>query len=1105
LQGEIIVAPKAQTDFQKSLLKAVAGTILSYQFGPAASKFDGTVIEFVTAIFNKRRGTGSSEIEEIKQVCEKMTVNVSSELRHFFSIEAPNIEFDAAVHVLQDEMQAVGPRGFAAQGLDSEALAARLTLGDNKVAAFNEDTSSFYRILCSALAKQLCLHAREFQHISLELDKRHWQILHEMLTILKLHDEKLSAALREFEARFLSGTSRYCNKMQLLGLQNYDEVNYHYPLREAYVTLHLGTSNERLTGAEFLGHLGRGRTRAAFVRGEAGSGKSTLLRWLALNSEIHHVWGDVIRPDERWADSTSALIPIYVELQRTKGSIYDRLIGTLNRLQLPQIQGQKWLEHVLGNRVCLILLDGLDELVGESARDLVCAMDSFRQEYRNHFTILSGRFDLGAEKLLLHYGIPIYTLQELDLADRKALIERWYREAMLDVSLHRLLGMEDAVGIVEALGKKLLSHIETDPPLWGLTTNPFLCAATCFLYCKTRGLLEAKVNRLFQDLTDTLLYHRDRARNMTGRHDDFISSLALHERRDLVVQLAGAIVTDSGDGPSEKSIETRQAEVIFDDWLSRMNPRKPTEPNGVERKSALNHFVVRSGVMRAEGAGYGFMHNQFKEFFAAKALCQRQAFGKLASFSRDPAGRPILFFAAGESEPAAVMLFNRLKPRPKNWSVMAARSMQLPAVVCGYWAPSFPSALQTERDALLKQLTPPMSEDEAHILSAAGDVVVPLLKYKGNLGAKKSRACAIALKRVGSPLARQTVVTFHKCRDLQTIWHLIDFIEDTSDFDAVRDLLFTTRRSEQYTFLLGAKFRTLAWLPSIAKEVAGLNVSATAVKDWSPLGRIRGLRKLVVDQSKNVNSIPANATSELEGFSAKYSDLSDSSVIAGMAPIEELWLGGSRLRDAKFLDGKSRIKLLDLSRLNLADLTPLTHCGSLEVLRVAGTVGGKWPALSTFGELKYLALHGSNYLETQKLGTLPALEALSLGRVSRDDLHALSAIRSLRYLELRESHLDDIPVNNRLWSLGFKGGPSTDFRKLREFEGLKEAYIFIESEALRLQLTDSLYLYGGQNDVSVFAVTAVGPDEYLRHGLGAGAAYTPNILFDLWRHRGIRF
>jgi hypothetical protein len=183
--------------------------------------------------------------------------------------------------------------------------------------------------------------------------------------------EKLRDRLKGEHGRFLElyapALAEEHRYLKLVGISGKETIT-RPPLKEVYVSLRVGSAqggadaatDRSLTIAQALAQHGN-----LLILGEPGAGKSTLLDWLILV-----FCREIFQPA---LQSLGDLLPIYLPLRACAGD--DRplaeMMADADLLPLSLPAPDNFFADQLKAGRCLVLLDGLDEVIDETARNRV--------------------------------------------------------------------------------------------------------------------------------------------------------------------------------------------------------------------------------------------------------------------------------------------------------------------------------------------------------------------------------------------------------------------------------------------------------------------------------------------------------------------------------------------------------------------------------------------------------------------------------------------------------------------------------------------------------------------------------------------------------------
>lgn len=405
-----------------------------------------------------------------------------------------------------------------------------------------------------------------------------------------------------------------------------------------------------------LASLVADRHTRLLIEAEAGAGKSVALRRLALACAAISL-GD----EEAGAFFPRRLDPPLVPLlldagdlvrtsaygeNGTAGSlgVWDAIEATLRRDGLASALQQ--IEHALRVGDCLVLIDGLDDIVDtERGRSLLGMLGRFVARYPDSRYIITCR-RLGALSAAALHGFSVYALPPLDDDGMDSLVATYFPL----VAPINALAFDDG----EAQIKRLCASLRAHERLHALASNA-LGAVLCVLSQAAGASLPNARGRVFAHMIDLLLNGWELRRRdegvlalaqlleveMLGRREARLAllqplALAFHTRPDL-----------SGDMPATM----RYAEI--EPWL-----RESLMLIGVDSRRAIEQVIPRLlAVCRREGllvfdeatGEYAMPMRHLREYLAARALTAQQDFPARAyALAAEPRWRETLLLAVRE-------------------------------------------------------------------------------------------------------------------------------------------------------------------------------------------------------------------------------------------------------------------------------------------------------------------------------------------------------------------------------------------------------------------------------------------------------------------------
>ncbi|RLC76133.1 MAG: hypothetical protein DRJ03_29190, partial [Chloroflexi bacterium] len=348
-------------------------------------------------------------------------------------------------------------------------------------------------------------------------------------------------------------------------------------------------------------------TARSVVLGDPGSGKTTLLSYLAYICASALSRDDPSLVQSRLGLSTSPLpllIPLreygrYVEQQGTVSAT------PLGFLEFIDHYFQRWdlglspgffVEYFeRGN--CLLLLDGLDEIVQPATRHFVAqSIVALAKRYPAVRVIVASRV-VGYQAVPLGEDFAPYILTDFDEEDIAEFVQRWLSQTM-----DRASAEQEAAALSEAISAR--------PELKRLASNPLLLTVIANLHLYTLKLPVSRLE-LYENALKVLLEQWDAARGIEP------VGPSLYEKRHLLASLAFAIHEGYPSGLVDKSF-------VISVFSKELAERGLSQADAFHQaESLLTSFAERSGVLIERGPSiYGFVHLTFEEYLAAIALTE---------------------------------------------------------------------------------------------------------------------------------------------------------------------------------------------------------------------------------------------------------------------------------------------------------------------------------------------------------------------------------------------------------------------------------------------------------------------------------------------------
>ena len=329
------------------------------------------------------------------------------------------------------------------------------------------------------------------------------------------------------------------------------------------------------------------------ILGAPGSGKTTLLEHLTL------IYAEGRQPQE-----SPTLIPILIYLR----DIWDAIAkGCPNLATLIEQQESikklepppQWFEDKLRHQKCLVMLDGLDEILDLTQRQRVSRwVNQQIQDYPKARFILTSR-PFGFKNAPVERVAVVLEVQPFNLNQMQQFVQNWY----LQSEIMRRLGRDDP-GVREAAQNQaddLIKRIKNSPPLAAMALNPLLLTMIATVHCY-RGALPGRRVELYAEICDVLLGRRREAKGIL-----FASPLTAEQKKAVLQVLALELMK-----LNTREFTPQKGSSLIKDKLvkvagSQASPEAFLEQ--VEKESGL--------LVERESGVYEFAHKSFQEYLAA--------------------------------------------------------------------------------------------------------------------------------------------------------------------------------------------------------------------------------------------------------------------------------------------------------------------------------------------------------------------------------------------------------------------------------------------------------------------------------------------------------
>jgi len=386
------------------------------------------------------------------------------------------------------------------------------------------------------------------------------------------------------------------------------------------------------------------------ILGGPGSGKTTLLRYLALK-HARALWNGKSDPGNVLGTAHFPVrirIADFVEYGLPKGKSLTDFLGDYCIIhECPKAGLTDLLAIELKEGNCLILLDGLDEIVSASERLRIAQhIEEFVGRHlksHNRFVITSRV--AGYRSAPLGKGFAHYMLQEMDNKQIQNFLVRWCNAVEdaqtpeISVEARRTFARREVEGIMKV--------INASPGVRRLASNPLLLRILALIHSSGMRFPQRRAE-LYRIAADTLARTHRAAQGVPE------SALALVEDEYLTPLLGKLAFWLHIHKPSGGATEREVYEVLGKEWADLNDlPWDADRPNP-KIKSDVGKFLItvreHTGIFVERAPNhYGFMHLTFEEYYAARYLIDRSKTraGLIRQHLHDPRWEEPILLALG--------------------------------------------------------------------------------------------------------------------------------------------------------------------------------------------------------------------------------------------------------------------------------------------------------------------------------------------------------------------------------------------------------------------------------------------------------------------------
>ncbi|MCC6298215.1 MAG: SUMF1/EgtB/PvdO family nonheme iron enzyme [Anaerolineales bacterium] len=464
-----------------------------------------------------------------------------------------------------------------------------------------------------------------------------------------------------FRKRYYRALIQAHQWLKLIGIYNPSDLNAPR-LQEVYVSLRMNTAKDSPT--VHWNRIFTDSEKHIVVLGTPGAGKSTLLDYLTLifTGHIKHsLRTDLNNP-----------LPVFVRLRDLGDQSLLSLIESPANAGLTKIPPGYFERHLKTGK-CIVLLDGLDEVLDESAhKQTVSKIQNFANEYPDNRIVVTCRVAGWRNQLP---AFRQYSVQEFDRDDVRQFIGAWYREVTRNEEINKLGGSPKPELTLEAEERARLLASKPTENLWNallknesllrIARTPLILSLVTLVHKNRTANLPQGRARLYRECLDILL-------DIWDSKDKGLVSPDSPSPNDKLLVLKTIAFHYLEQGLLELDIEGLEALVA---------PLLPSLTKPVGAKSLIRQIYERSGVLVEQAIGkYGFAHRALHDYLAAKHAEEHNLDTILLDHAADERWREVILIAIGLVQPkqrAETLLSSLLRQSDTNAAGLALAGWSL--------------------------------------------------------------------------------------------------------------------------------------------------------------------------------------------------------------------------------------------------------------------------------------------------------------------------------------------------------------------------------------------------------------------------------------------
>ncbi len=371
------------------------------------------------------------------------------------------------------------------------------------------------------------------------------------------------------------------------------------------------------------------------ILGEPGAGKTTLLDYLNL-----------VFCGEIPSAIPSALgnpLPVYVRLREV--SKETSLLNLITAPRLMQRSPTGFFDRFLGTGKCVVMLDGLDEVLDDEMHESVSRqIDQVINSYPDNWYIITCRVAGWRGQIK---GFRIYEARPFDENDIRGFITAWYREVLRSDELDKIVGSADertrreietrALQAANQQADALWDSLRRNSGLMRVARTPLILSLITLVHYARQAELPKGRAMLYQRCLEILLEEWDMAEKRLRLPDApslqdkllTMKTIAFHFQENDILEM-----------------NAQGLHTLVEPLLGSLSVK-------TSAKSLIEHIYQRSGILVETAIGrYGFAHRALQDYLVASHISESFNDALLVKHAGEEPWDEIIRIAIGLVKPA---------------------------------------------------------------------------------------------------------------------------------------------------------------------------------------------------------------------------------------------------------------------------------------------------------------------------------------------------------------------------------------------------------------------------------------------------------------------